>query len=64
MKIIRIAALASDMEDVYEGLKKSLGYLDDNAIGKTKNEIKKAIKGLEKMRPHLRVKDIPVRGKM
>jgi len=62
MKIYRIAVLADDAAEVYDGLKKALEYLDDNAIGKTKNEIKKAIKGMEKIRPHLKYKDRPVRG--
>ena len=43
MKIYRISILADDAEDIYDGLKKALDYLDDNSIGKTKNEIKKAI---------------------
>ena len=59
MKIYRIAALAGDMEEVYDGLKKALNYLDNDFIGKTKIEIKKAIKGLEKIRPHLKDKDKP-----
>ena len=59
MKIYRIALLASDMEDVYDGLKKGLDYLEKDFIGKCKNEMKKAIKGLEKIRPHLKYKDRP-----
>jgi hypothetical protein len=62
MKIYRIAVLADDAEDVYDGLKKALKYLEDDFIGKTKIEIKKAIKGMEKIRPHLKYKDYPVRG--
>ena len=59
MKIIKIATLADDMADVYDGLKQALKYLEQNSIGKTKNEIKKAIKGLEEIRPHLKKKDQP-----
>ena len=59
MKIYRIAILADDVEGVYDGLKKALDYLDKDFVGKTRNEIKKAIKGLEKVRPHLKEKDKP-----
>lgn len=60
MKIYRIiAALADDMEKVYDGLKDALEELDSNNIGKTKNAIKKAIKKLEEIRPHLKYKDRP-----
>ena len=59
MKLIKIAILAYDMAKVYDGLKDALKYLEQNNIGKTKNEIKKAIKGLEKIRPHLKKKDQP-----
>ena len=59
MRIIRIAALADDMEKVYDGLKEALEQLGRDNIGKTKIEIKKAIKKLEEMRPHLREKDKP-----
>lgn len=69
MNIYRIAALerkavlADDLEDVYDGLKKALDYLGNDYIGKTKNEVKKAIKKLEEIRPHLKYKDRPVLGK-
>jgi len=59
MRIYKIAILADDIEDVYDGLKKAMDYLNQNYIGKTKNEIKKAIKGLEEIRPHLKNKDKP-----
>lgn len=59
MRIYHIAILADDIEDVYDGLKKAMGYLEQDFIGKTKIEIKKAIKGLEKIRPHLKDKDKP-----
>lgn len=59
MKFFRIAILADDMAKVYDGLKQSLKYLEQDNIGKTKNEIKKAIKGLEEIRPHLKKKDQP-----
>ena len=59
MKIYRIAVLADDAEKVYDGLKLALDYLDDDFIGKTRIEIKKAIKGMEKIRPQLKHKDDP-----
>jgi len=59
MKIYRIAVLADDMEKAYDGLKEALDYLGKNDIGKTKNEIKKALKKLEQIRPHLKDKDKP-----
>ena len=63
MKITRISANATDLETIYDGLKKALGYLNKNYIGKTKIEIKKAIKKLEQVRPHLKYKGRPVRRK-
>jgi len=63
MKITRISANATELETIYDGLKKALQYLNQNYIGKTKNEIKKALKGLEKTRPHLKYKGRPVRRK-
>lgn len=62
MKIIKIA-VASDLERAYDGLKKALEYLGRNNIGKTKTEIRKAIRNLERARPHLKVKGRPVRRK-
>jgi len=62
MKIIRLSALAVDIERAYDGLKKALEELNKNNIGKTKTEIKKAIKNLEKARPHLKYKGRPVKG--
>ena len=59
MKILKIASLADDIADVYDSLKLALKYLEQNYIGKTKNEIKKAIKDLEEIRPHLKKKDQP-----
>lgn len=59
MKIYRISALSDDMEKVYDGLKEALEYLKKNDIGETKREIKKSIKKLEEMRPHLKYKDKP-----
>jgi len=59
MKIHRIATLADDMEKVYDDLKESLEQLGRDNIGKTKIEIKKAIKKLEEIRPHLKDKDKP-----
>jgi len=59
MKIYHIAVLADDMEKVYDGLKEALEKLDKNNIGGTKTEIKKAIKKLEEIRPHLKYKDRP-----
>jgi len=62
MKIYRIAVLADDMEKAYDGLKEALDYLGKNDIGKTKTEIKKVIKKLEDIRPHLKQKDKPTAG--
>jgi molecular chaperone GrpE (heat shock protein) len=62
MKIYRIAVLADDMEKVYDGLKRALEDLDQNKIGQTKIGIKKAIKKLEDIRPHLKDKDKPTRS--
>jgi molecular chaperone GrpE (heat shock protein) len=59
MKIYRIAALADDMEKVYDGLKEALEDLNKNNIGKTKTHIKKILKKLEEIRPHLKYKDKP-----
>jgi hypothetical protein len=59
MKIYRTAVLADDMEKVYDGLKEALDNLDNNNIGKTKTQIKKALKKLEEIRPHLKYKDKP-----
>ena len=63
MKIIRLSNNATEAEAVYDGLKKALEYLNRNYIGKTKIEIKKALKGMEKLRPHLKTKGRPVRRK-
>lgn len=59
MRIYRIAVLADDIAEVYDGLKEALEELDRDHVGKVRNEIKKAIKGLEKIRPHLKDKDKP-----
>jgi flagellin-specific chaperone FliS len=59
MKIYQLAVLSDDMEKVYDGLKEALEQLDKNNIGKSKTEIKKAIKKLEEIRPHLKYKDRP-----
>ena len=59
MRIYRTALLADDMEKAYDGLKEALDYLEEDNIGKTKAEIKKAIKRLEEIRPHLKDKDKP-----
>ena len=59
MKITRISANATDLEKVYDGLKKALQYLNQNYVGKTKIEIRNAIKKMEEVRPHLKYKDRP-----
>ena len=64
MKIYRLSANATDLEVVYDGLKKALGYLNQNYVGKTKNEIKKVLKKLERVRPHLKHKGRPFRRKI
>jgi hypothetical protein len=63
LKITRIADNASEIETIYDGLKKALSYLNQNYVGKTKIEIRNAIKGLEEVRPHLKYKGRPVRRK-
>jgi len=63
MKIVKIS-VATDLERAYDGLKKALRYLDGNNIGKTKTEIQRAIKELEKDRPHLKYKGRPVRRRL
>jgi len=62
MKIVKLSALANDLEAAYDGLKKALDHLNRNNVGKTKMEINKAIKKLERARPHLKVKGRPVKG--
>ena len=62
MKIKKIAYNATDIEKLYDHLKKSLDHLNRNYIGKSKLEIKRAIKKLEQIRPHLKYKDRPLRG--
>ena len=59
MRIHRIATLADDMEKVYDDLHEALEQLGRDNIGKTKIEIKKALKKLEEIRPHLKDKDKP-----
>jgi len=58
MRIIRIAINAGEYEDLYKHMKDALHYLNKNYIGKSKNEIKDAIKKLEKLRPHLKNKGV------
>jgi molecular chaperone GrpE (heat shock protein) len=59
MKIYQLAVLSDDMEKVYDDLKEALEQLEKNNLGKSKTEIKKAIKKLEEIRPHLKYKDRP-----
>jgi len=54
MKIVKISANANDYEVVYKHLKDAMDHLGRNHVGKTKNEIKKAISKLEMMRPDLK----------
>jgi len=54
MRIIKIAATPHDSEELYSRLKKALKYLGQNYIGKTKKELKEAIKILERIRPDLK----------
>lgn len=63
MKIIKLSELADDLENAYDGLNKALEYLNQNYVGKTKIEIKKALKRLEIARPHLKYKGRPFRRK-
>ena len=63
MKIQKISYNATDIEKIYDHMKDALGHLNKNYVGKTKNEIKKAIKELERIRPHLKYKNRPVLGR-
>jgi len=63
MKIQKISYNATDIEKLYDGMKKALSHLNRNYVGKSKIELKKAIKSLEKLRPHLKYKDRPVLGR-
>ena len=63
MKIVNLAGNAHDLEEAYDGLKRAVGFLRQNYIGKTRIEINKAIKKLERARPHLKYKGRPVRRK-
>ena len=58
MEIIKIALNARSYEELHEHMKKALGYLNMNYVGKTKIEIKQAIKTLERLRPHLKNKGV------
>jgi hypothetical protein len=60
MRIIRIATIvdAHDMESLYGHMKDALKNLGMNFIGKTKNDIRNAIKELEELRPHLKNKGV------
>ena len=62
MLIYKIAALADDMEKAYDGLKEALEDLNKNNIRDAKKEIKKVLKKLEDIRPHLKYKDNPTRS--
>jgi len=58
MRITKIAVNAHDYEVLYGHMKKALEELNINHIGKTKIEIKNAIKKLERLRPHLKNKGV------
>ena len=62
MKIQKISYNATDIETIYDHLNKALEHLNRNYVGKTKIEIKRAIRKLEEIRPHLKVKGRPLRG--
>jgi len=62
MKIQKIAYNATDIEYIYDHLHLAFDHLNRNYIGKSKIELKRAIKKLEQVRPHLKYKDRPVRG--
>jgi len=64
MKIYRLAVLADDLNEIYDGLKDVLKDLDADNPGKVKRGIQKAIKRLQEMRPYLKYKDRPLRGFM
>lgn len=58
MKIERIAVNATDYETLYGHMNKALEHLNRNHIGKSKIEIRNAIKKLERLRPHLKNKGV------
>jgi len=58
MRIKKIAVNANDHEKLYKHMKQALKHLNRNYIGKTKIEIKEAIKTLERLRPHLKNKGV------
>ena len=58
MRIKKIAVNANDYEILYGHMKKALKYLNTNYVGKTKIEIRDAIKKLERLRPHLKNKGV------
>ena len=58
MKITRIAYNAHDIEGVYDHVNKAIEHLGRNFVGKAKIEMKRAKKGLEKVRPHLKNRGI------
>ena len=67
MRIVKISTFnnaSKDLEEVYENLEKSLDQIDLNNNGKAKKYIKKSIDLLEKIRPHLKYKDMLPRRKI
>ena len=58
MKIVKISANARDHEVLHDHMNKALQYLNQNYVGKTKIEIRRALKKLESIRPHLKNKGI------
>jgi len=64
MRIEKIAENAHDLSSMHDHLKDVLRHLNMNNIGKAKYGIVELIKEIERLRPHLKYKDLPVRGKM
>lgn len=64
MKIIRLAEMACDLDELHERLKRILSNLSSNSIGKAKFEAAEAVRDIERIRPHLKYKNLPVRGRI
>jgi hypothetical protein len=58
VKIIKLSYNATDIEKVYDLLNSAMNNLNRNFVGKTKIDIKNAIKKMEKIRPHLKNRGI------
>jgi hypothetical protein len=64
MRIEKISENAHDLSEVHDQLKDVLKNLNSNNIGKAKYGIVELIKEVERLRPHLKYKNLPVRGRI